>query len=674
MVRRIFILIVLAHCFTLFSQPGNDILWKTGMEKLRKLDYIKGVEIFDAYIQKHPNDKYAYYNRGLAKVFLSDLNGAGRDLAKAKGLGMEIPPVYQYLCDDSYRLKTLQKTYYKGETLTKDNNYRPEYTLRDSLKGALRPERTCFDVSFYNLSLRLNPQKKTISGHNSIYFSVLESSSKIQLDLDENLVIDKVVWNTIELNYTRRYGAVFIDFPNTLNIGSQHVVTVHYSGKPIVSNNPPWEGGFVWDKNGLFERFAGVSCEYAGSSIWWPGKDHLSDRPDSMAINIEAPDKYQVVCNGTLRNIIALSDNYNRHEWFVGSAINNYSATFYMAKYSQFTDTLLSIGDTLLCHYHVSPKNLEKAKQHFQQAKEILDFYNRTFGAFPFWEDGFRMVESPYPGMEHQTAIAYGNAYDNTKHAYFFDNKIYDHIIVHDAAHEWWGNSVTATDMADAWIHETFATYSELLFHEEHLGYFETQKELQNQMHAISNFWPMVQNRNVNEYSHASGDIYLKGATMLNCLRSTIANDTLFYGWLKALYTRFRNSVVQTQDIIDFTSGYFNRDLSPLFKKYLYETDLPTLYYAYRYTDEGVYFTYRWENVENGFEMPFALRYNNNQSIRLVGTTENQEFLLKNTETFGFYNTFSSLEGVPKFGFTYFTTHCEKYTLHAADPHFDKLF
>jgi aminopeptidase N len=378
-----------------------------------------------------------------------------------------------------------------------------------------------------------------------------------------------------------------------------------------------------------------------------------------MCINIEVPRKYEAICNGSLRRVVSANKKYDRYEWFVHYPINNYNVTFYMGKYVEFTDTLLWQSDTLVLRYHVLPYHLEKAKEHFRQARDVVAFYNDAFGQFPFPKDNFCMVESPFEGMEHQTAIAYGASFDNWKNSITYLSKKFDYIIVHEAAHEWWGNSVAVGDMADIWIHEGFATYSEFLFLEHRLGYEESIAEMHNHMNYINNIWPLVQNRNVNEDAFAGNDVYYKGAILLQCLRATIDNDTLFKNMLRDFHLQYLFKVVDSQDFIDFVNNYTEHNFTPLFKIFLYDARLPILEYKYERIGDDLLLQYKWTGVNEGFEMPFSIEtIGEKKAYRIIANTAGQDTLIENASSFTFYNLHKSPEGCPHNGMTYYWTKC----------------
>ena len=659
--QRIIFFIMLLLGMNTFAQFDNSYqYWNRGVEFIQEGDYLRGYEQMSKFLRLKPDNDRAYFNRAVCAEMLGDKDASCGDYETARSLGPKRKLIFhRSTCNDELWIKRFSKYYYPDTEIYPELGYRPRYTRADSLRGALRPQRTCFDVFYYDLTVRIFPGSKSIKGMNEIWYKGIHSSREIQLDLFDQFNIDKIAMEGRELNYRREYNAVFIELPAAIIPGEEYHLTVNYSGKPEIAKNPPWLGGFVWSRDKHLNRWAGVACEYLGASSWWPNKDHLSDRPDSMGIHIEVPRRYSAVCNGQLRSVTKADNNYECYNWFVEYPINNYNVTFYMGKYVSFYDSIFCDHDTLLAQYHVMPYNLEKAKEHFIQAREVVSFYNEAFGLFPFWDDHFRMVEAPYEGMEHQTAIAYGNAYDNSKNSMTYLNRNYDYIIVHEAAHEWWGNSVAAADMADIWLHEGFATYAEILFLEQMEGYDQSIKELQNHMRFIYNIWPLVQNRDVNENSFVSDDVYGKGAALLQCLRATINNDSVFKAMIRDFNLAYRDSTIDSDTFIRFVNEYTGRDFNAFFKKYLYDTALPELLYTYRRKDDGILLRYNWTGVDEGFVMPFSVKtFPNNDTYRIEATTDQQEIILPDAESFVFYNYANLPDECPHNGFTYYHTHC----------------
>ncbi len=653
--KKISFVVLLLLSLPAFSQDLSKV-WDEGLDKFKQKDFLGFYEDMNLLIKYIPDNAGIYYNRGVALLNMGDQDGACADFSTAEKLGFKENKSFRsYQCDPMFKLKILEKEFYPDTRLYEKYDWRPAYTLKDTLRGSLRPERTCYDVYFYNLTVRIIPAGKKISGKNEIYFQVMDTTHTIQIDLFNNLDIYSIKWNNTDLTFKRIYDAVFITFPKQLKPGSKEMIAVSYGGKPVKAVNPPWQGGFVWKKDKDKNRWVAVACEQLGASSWWPVKDHLSDEPDSMQINMEVPEKYKAVCNGNLRAVVPAGKKYNRYEWFVSYPINSYDVTFYMGNYVEFTDTLKYHGDNLLMQYNVLPYDLDTAKKYFQQAKEVVSYYSDIFGRFPFWKDGYSLVESPYEGMENQTAIAYGNNFNKNNNQVYRNNK-YDYIIVHESAHEWWGNSVTASDMADAWLHEGFATYAEYLFLEHIYGKEEYLYELNDKMNYIFNFWPMVENYGVNENSFASNDIYTKGATLLHCLRCTINNDSLFFSILKNFCVTNKFKQISSSDFINYVDKQTGESYDAFFDKYLHDNRLPVLTYSYHKEGDDIVFTYKWEQVEEGFKMPFALSLDNDNAIRLEGTTSDQTIRLKNTSTFNFFNQYLGYKGAPDNSFTYYWT------------------
>jgi aminopeptidase N len=654
MKKLLFILLLIP--VTLAQAQSPDSIWHRSLKEFEYRDYHAVIEDMNILLKAIPNFADAFYNRGIARLNLGDLDNACRDLEAARSAGSSENKQYiNYLCNEDYIRDLMLKQFYKKQKVLPELGYRPRYTRSDTLRGALRPERTCFDVYFYDLDVKIKTKRRRIEGSNSIYFHVVHPSKTIQIDLFKNYAITGITWKGISLPYKREFNAIFIQFPQELPAGENQVIRVGYKGKPLNAPNPPWDGGFVWKRDKNKNLWLGVACEHLGSSSWWPCKDHLSDKPDSMLINLEVPVGYQAVSNGNLRRVTHSGKDYNQFSWFVSYPISNYNVTFYVGKYVAFSDTLVDGNDTVRLDYNVLDYNLDTARTYFKQTREVIDFYDKAFGIYPFRRDGFGLVESPYEGMEHQSAIAYGNGFGNNR-GKEYRNKKYDYIIVHESAHEWWGNSVTAADMADIWIHEGFATYAELMFLEYHYGKEEYLYELTDKSQYIFNVWPMVQNRNVNENTFASNDVYTKGAMMLHCLRCTMDNDSLFFSMIREFSVKYRYQTVTSTDFVNFVHQYSGTSYDAFFSKFLYETRLPLLTYTYKHDKGNLILKFRWTEVGDGFTMPFGIATDKKESLRLTGTTSWQEITLPETTWFNFYNLYTGYQGCPDHAFTYYRT------------------
>ncbi len=445
-----------------------------------------------------------------------------------------------------------------------------KFTLADTLRGSLRPERTCYDVTYYELNIRVDTANQSITGSSRIEFNTLQNFQTLQIDLYENMKIVNITSAGAELKYRREFNAVFVEMPQVMKKGTHGELTVNYYGKPTIAKRPPWDGGFTWshDKNG--KLWLGVSCEGMGASLWWPNKDYLGDEPDSMRIIGTIPNGLSLVCNGNEEKEVHNADSTTTFYWKVSYPINNYNVTLNIGDYVHFSDTSVADdGSKLPMDYYVLSYNLDKAKEHFRQAKPMMKCYEHYLGKYPFWRDGYALVETPYLGMEHQGAIAYGNKY-LTGYSGFDYSRMgldFDYIIIHETAHEWWGNSVSCYDLADMWIHEGFATYTESIYVECLYGTDTALKYINAKKNEISNKAPIQGIYGVNQ--DGSGDMYSKGSLFLNTLRHIVNNDAKWWSIIKCMSdTTFKYKNIGYQDVVDYFNHKTGMDLSAIFDQY----------------------------------------------------------------------------------------------------------
>lgn len=398
----------------------------------------------------------------------------------------------------------------------------PPITRADTLRGALSPERTCYDVRWYHLDVTIDPSTKRIDGSTTIRFTGVQESQRLQVDLFANMDLKAITLDGgASLPFTREFGAVFVSLPRPLKPGETHDLIVEYGGEPRVAPRAPWDGGFIWTKDSSGNPWVAVTCQGTGASLWWPTKDHQADEPDSMLITVNVPPGLEDVSNGRLRSVTRLPGGWMRYEWAVTYPINNYDVTVNVGKFAHFADMYYG-ADTLTLDYCVLPEHLEAAQRQFQQVKPMLACFERDFGPYPFPRDGYKLVESPHLGMEHQTAVAYGNGFHNgyrrTSSSRY--GLMFDFIIVHESAHEWWGNSVTSKDIADMWIHESFGAHAEALFVECSWGYNAMLDYVNSKKGQVGNRSPIIGMYGVN--NKGSGDMYPKGSLMLHTFRGVL--------------------------------------------------------------------------------------------------------------------------------------------------------
>ena len=476
------------------------------------------------------------------------------------------------------------------------------FTRKDSLQGGLRAERTCYDVLRYDLNIKINIEEKSIVGYNDISFKVVSNTKKIQVDLFDNMRVDSIVFHSKKLEYKREFNAVFIDFLTNLSSGTEEIIRFYYSGKPIIAKNAPWDGGFVFTKDKQGKPWIGVACQGTGASLWYPVKDSQSDEPDNGAtIKVAVPNGLMNVSNGRLMGSENLKNGYTRWDWEVKNPINTYDITVNIADYAHLHDNL----DDLDLDYYVLKENEVKAKTHFLQAKLMLTCFQSKFGTYPFKEDGYKLVETPYLGMEHQSAVAYGNKYKNGYLGSDLSGTgiglLFDYITIHESGHEWFGNSITSKDIADMWIHEGFTMYTEVVYLECQFGAEKAQKYMNGMKQNVQNDIPIIGLFGVNK--EGSGDMYYKGALLLNTLRHVIHNDDLWWKLLMDYSTTFRHKIIDTATVINFFNTESGTDLTTIFNQYLRYNTIPDL--VIRINKNKL--EYRWNASESNFNMPIDI-------------------------------------------------------------------
>jgi aminopeptidase N len=481
------------------------------------------------------------------------------------------------------------------------------FTRADSLRGGQPAERTCYDINYYHLDVKLDVARKFISGSNLFRFTATRDFTRLQFDLFANLEVGKVVYHGRPLAFTREANAVFVTFPEPVKQGSHEEFTVTYSGFPTIAKKAPWDGGFVFAQDTTGRPWVATACQGVGASIWWPTKDQQADEVDSMLISVAVPQGLKDVSNGRLRGTTKLAGGYTRYDWAVTNPINNYDVALNVANYSHFSDVYQGENGPLTLDYWVLPQNLDKAKKQFgTNVKPMLKSMEYWFGPYPFYKDGYKLVETPHLGMEHQSAVAYGNKYRNgylgqDRSATGWGSK-WDFIIIHESGHEWFGNNITSKDIADMWVHESFTCYSEALFVESQYGKQAGQEYLHGQRRNIRNESPIIGPYGVNK--EGSGDMYDKGSNLLNMARTILNDDAKWRNILRGLNKTFYHQTVTGQQVIDYMSREAGYDFNPLFAQYLRYPSLPVLEMR---VEKGQLFGH-WVGNVPGLTMPVRVR------------------------------------------------------------------
>ena len=478
-------------------------------------------------------------------------------------------------------------------------------TRQDTLRGSITNERSWWDLTYYHLDIKVQPEKKYISGSNTVGYKVLESKKLMQIDLQEPMIINSVTSKGKKLKFFREGNAYFIKMNKKQKVGEVNYIKINYEGNPKVAIRAPWDGGLSWEKDQNGNHFIATSCQGLGASVWWPNKDHMYDEVDSMLISVNVPKNLKNISNGRLRKVTSKKDQTTTYDWFVSNPINNYGVNINIGDYVGFSSKFDGENGLLDIDNYVLSYNLEKAKSHFKQVPMMIEAFEYWFGPYPFYEDSFKIVEVPYLGMEHQSSITYGNEFKNG----YLGRDLsgtgwglkFDYIIIHEGGHEWFANNITYKDIADMWIHEGFTCYSENLYVDYFFGKDASAEYVIGTRKGISNTKPIIGPYDVNR--EGSSDMYSKGANLLHTIRQIADDDEKWRKTLRGLNKTFFHKTVTTAEIENFISKSLNIDLSSVFDQYLRDIRIPVLEYE---INDG-FLKYRWNNVIENFKMPVKI-------------------------------------------------------------------
>tara|TARA_B100000575_G_scaffold285642_1_gene281196 strand:- start:6826 stop:8502 length:1677 start_codon:yes stop_codon:yes gene_type:complete len=488
----------------------------------------------------------------------------------------------------------------------------PELTRNNYLMGFLNEYRSSYDVTYYDINIDFDIEKKSIDGFVTIKARALNDIDSLQVDLAKNLTITKITHQNSSVEYNREEDAVMVMFNNTLDKDTLFNFTVYYNGVPQGADNPPWSGGFTWSKDKDNRDWVAVSCEGEGARIWWPNKDHITEEPDSVRMAFTVPSHLVSVANGQLRSVVEEDNDKTTYEWFVNNPINNYNISVQIGNYVAVQDTFIKDNTIHYMDHYVLDYNEEVGKNYFLQAKEVIRFYEKYFGEYQWWNDGYKLIEVPYLGMEHQSAVTYGNGfsiYNGVRSSSWPMYGVIDPLIIHETGHEWFGNSVTAIDPTHIWIHEGLQVYSEALYFEDKFNSYPVSVDyLKSIKSRIQNKIPIVGPEDEN-YWALNGDTYMKGAWVMHTLRSAINDDPVWFSILREFMVENAKNHVSTEDFFDKVEEKTGSDYSYFSEQYFYTANQPEL--EYYQTDKKFY--YKWVNTNDNFVMPIDLLVNGSE-------------------------------------------------------------
>ncbi|OPB94987.1 peptidase M1 [Elizabethkingia meningoseptica] len=497
-----------------------------------------------------------------------------------------------------------------GYGQNKDAFGKTEHTFskQDSLFGSNTKYRDFWDVKKYDIEAEPNFAQKSVKGNNRISFTITRDvkNPTFQIDIQQPMKTSNVM-SDFEISSQKREGNfLFIQAAGSFKKGDEHFISLDFEGNPVIAIRAPWDGGWVFTKDATGKPWMTTATEDIGTSVWLPIKDYWGDEPDNgVTFTLTSPKDLVGVSNGRLVDQ-RTENGKNVSVWEVKNPINDYSITPYVGNYVHFGDTFDGEKGKLSLDYYVIKENLDKAKKQFEQVKPMLKAFEYWFGPYPFYEDGYKLVETPHLGMEHQSAVAYGNKYQNGYLGRDLSGtgvgKKFDFIIIHESGHEWFANNITAQDTADMWIHESFTCYSETLYADYVFGKEDGNTYLIGQRHNIQNDVPIIPAFGVR--AHGSGDMYYKGASMLHTIRQVINDDEKFRQILRGLGKEFYHQTVTGKQIQDYINQKSGIDFSSVFTQYLTTVTIPKL----EYKQDGKKLSFRWTNTVKGFNLPVRLK------------------------------------------------------------------
>ncbi len=505
------------------------------------------------------------------------------------------------------------------------NGYAQKFTRQDTLKGSITKERAWWDLQHYDLKINVDPVNQTLSGSNIIQYKVLKSYQVLQIDLQDPMKIVKATQDGKVLNIENEGNAHFIQLLKKQIPGEINNLEIFFKGKPKIALNPPWDGGITWQKDKNKNYFIANSNQGIGASIWWPCKDHPYDEPDQgVNTSVTTPENLMDVSNGRLIEEINNQNGTKTYQWQVKNPINSYAINFNVADYVHFSEVYKGENGDLDCDYYVLSYNLEKAKSQFKQVSKMLEAFEYWFGPYPFYDDGYKLVEVPYLGMEHQSSVTYGNQYKNgylgrdlSKTGWGLK---FDFIIIHESGHEWFANSITNKDVADMWIHEGFTTYSEALYLDYHYGKEAGNAYAIGIRNNIVNDKPVIGPYNVDK--NGSNDMYPKAANMIHMIRQFIDDDEKFRELLREMNKTYYHKNVTSAEVEDFLNKRTQPDLTSFFDQYLRTTKIPVLEYKWKANS----LKFKFKNIVKGFEIPVKV-YINGKEKWIIPNKEWQSIL-----------------------------------------------
>ena len=458
----------------------------------------------------------------------------------------------------------------------------PLHPQTEISSGELSALQTAYDVKHYTLSIEIDPDRRFITGDVQMRAVAIESLDEIELDFDPRFTIESVAINNNPAVFEKRGGKLLLSGQNVRS-ASSFTTSVSYSGRPYIAENPPWDGGFVFDRTDSGEHWIATAVQGRGCDLYWPCKDHISDKPEEGAdMHITVPSNLVAVMNGLLVSEQITGDRTTYH-WRTTNPISTYHLAINIGPFEKFElehrNGISGNNVIPIIFYHVTD-NMEKIEKLIaDDFVEQLAWFERVLGPYPWGEEKIGIVEIPYLGMEHQTMNGYGNGFTLDPHGF-------DWLMQHEFAHEWFGNLMTQEESRDFWLHEGMAAHMQPLYAREVIGEAGYWSRMWDNYNEIQNCKPVVPEGLVSQSYHDTNDPYYKGSWSLHTLRWLMGDEKFWRSIRRLIYdtadpwslhypiTPTRRS---TEDFIRIASEEHGEDLNWFFDIYIKKKDLPVL-------------------------------------------------------------------------------------------------
>ncbi|GAB4374024.1 MAG: hypothetical protein Kow0042_18330 [Calditrichia bacterium] len=475
----------------------------------------------------------------------------------------------------------------------------------------LLPEQHYYDVSFYELALSIDIDAAFIQGWTEVAGIVTHDfTDEIILNFYDHMMVDSVRYKNQWLQFNHGNDLLHLFLPQPLMINDSFRVRIYYQGYPMQAGTPGY--GLIFTEVANQKLVYSYNWPYFASTFI-ACKDHPSDKADSVRFRITVPDSYWVACNGKLLSIETVPPNQKTFTWETHYPIVPYNISLNAYPFDVFHSQYYSaLSDTIPLEFYLFPFSTPQAKPRLEAVvPQILEAFENRYGAFPFAGEKYGICQSVINGgMEHQTLLIMNNS------AFFSD------IIVHESAHEYFGNMISISDWGHIWLSEGFATYSEAIFNEYWYGPQVYAQLIAANMAASGEGSIYVYDPSSPGNIIPYNLVYLKASVVLHMLRY-LMGDSLFFQMLRDYVTispfRFKN--IDTEQFRQFCETYYGSDLSWFFDQWIYGDGKMAAEYYYYWSEIGPTLNFKIHSIPSApgvftyHQMPVPVRFSAFMSV-----------------------------------------------------------